>query len=61
MVPSTDDVKVGYDDINYTRDLVAAEQDGRVAADALKLDATKLIISSGTPAVVNGAVWLKPL
>jgi hypothetical protein len=61
VVPSTDDVKVGYDEINYTRDLVAAEQDARVAADALKFDASKVIISTSTPPVVNGALWIKPL
>jgi hypothetical protein len=59
VVPATDDVKVGYDDINYTRDLVAAEQDARIAGDALKLNAAKIIISTSTPAVVNGALLFK--
>ncbi|CAO1650535.1 hypothetical protein NYA9BBAC_00905 [Salinibacterium sp. NYA9b] len=59
VVPNTDDVKVGYDEINYSRDLVAAEQDARVAADALKLNASRIIISSTTPAVVNGALLFK--
>ena len=61
VVPETDDVKVGFDEINYTRDLVAAEQDRAVAAEALKFDAAKVIITPTTPAVVNGAIWLKPL
>lgn len=59
VVPATDDLKVGYDEINYSRDLVAAEQDARVAADALKLNASKIIISSTTPAVTNGALLFK--
>ena len=59
VVPVTDDVKVGYDDINYALDRTADEQDARVAADALKLDASKTIISSSTPAVVNGALLFK--
>jgi len=61
VVPSTSDVKVGYDDINITADEIAVEMDARIAGDALKFDASKVIISVSTPAVVNGAIWLKPL
>jgi hypothetical protein len=60
-VEATDDVKVGYDDINIRGDELAAEIDARTAADALKFDAAKVIISTSTPTVVNGAIWLKPL
>ena len=61
VVPSTSDVKVGYNDINLTADEIAAEIDARTAADNLKFDASKVIISTGTPTVVNGAIWLRPL
>ena len=61
VVPSTSDVKVGYDDINITGDEIAAEIDARTAADLLKFDASKVIIATATPTVVNGAIWLKPL
>jgi len=60
-VPESDDVKVGYDEINYSRDLVALEQDRALTAEALKFDAAKVIITPTTPTVVNGAIWLKPL
>lgn len=59
--PSTQAHSLGYDDINYALDKVAAEQDARVAADALKLDASKIVISTSTPPVVNGQIWIKPL
>ncbi len=61
VVEDTDDHALGYEDINRVMDAVADEIDARTAADALKLDASKLIISSSTPAVVNGAIWAKPL
>ena len=60
-VPSTSDVKVGYADINESQDELAAEIDARIAGDALAFPATKVIISTGTPTVVNGAIWLKPV
>lgn len=58
-VANTDDVKVGYDEINYTLDKVAQEKVRALAAEALKLDASKIIISTSTPAVVNGALLFK--
>lgn len=51
----------GHDNDNYVLDKVADEVDARTAADALKLDASKLIIATTTPPVVNGALWAKPL
>lgn len=60
-VEATDDVKVGYDDINIRGDELAAEIDARTAGDALAFPADKVIISTATPAVVNGGIWLKPL
>jgi len=60
-VEATDDVKVGYDDINIRGDELAAEIDARIAGDALAFPASKVIISVSTPTVVNGAIWLKPL
>jgi hypothetical protein len=61
VVAETDDHAIGYEDINRVADAVADEIDARAAAVATKLDASKLIISSSTPAVVNGAIWAKPL
>ena len=62
VVPASDDVRVGYDEINYTRDLVANEQDRALAAEALKLDAAKVqIADTENPAWPNGTIWLKPL
>lgn len=59
--PNTQAHSLGYDDINYAMDRTAAEVDARIAADALKFDAAKVIISGSTPAVVNGAIWFKPV
>jgi len=61
VVAETDDHAVGFDDINYTRDLVADEVDARIAGDAAAFPASKVIISTATPPVVNGALWVKPL
>ena len=61
VVAENDDHGEGYDAINYALDKVANEIDARTAADALKFDASNVIISASTPAVVNGAIWLKPL
>lgn len=61
LVQETDDHAIGYQDINVRGDELADEIDARIAGDALKLDASKLIISATTPAVVNGALWAKPL
>jgi len=51
----------GYDNDNIRGDELAAEIDARVAGDALAFPASKVIISTGTPTVVNGALWFKPL
>jgi phosphopantothenate synthetase len=59
--PNTQAHSLGFQDINEALDRLAAEQDAPVAADALKLDASKLIISTTTPTVVNGALWAKPV
>lgn len=61
VVPNTEDLKQGYDAINERGDELAAEMDARAAADALKLNAAKLIISDTEPTYVAGGVWLKPL
>jgi hypothetical protein len=60
-VEASDDVRIGYDDINIRGDELAAEIDARAAGDALAFPAENVIISTSTPAVVNGAIWLKPL
>lgn len=60
-IPNTQAHSLGYDDINYALDRTAEEVDARVAADALKFDASKVIIATSEPTVVNGAIWLKPL
>lgn len=52
---------LGYENDNKRGDELAAEIDARIAGDAAKLDASKVIIATSTPAVVNGAVWFKPL
>lgn len=57
----TQDHSEGYDNDNIRGDELAAEIDARIAGDAAKLDASKVIISATTPAVVNGALWVKPL
>lgn len=54
VVPATKDLRLGYDDINQRGDELAEEIDARAAADALKLDANKIIVSNtpmtaGTP------------
>lgn len=51
----------GYDNDNKRGDELAAEIDARIAGDALAFPASKVIIATSTPAVVNGAVWFKPL
>lgn len=61
VVDNSDDHALGYEDINRRGDELADEIDARTAADALKFDAAKIIISTTTPTVVNGAIWLKPL
>lgn len=61
VVPDTRAHSLGANDINYSRDLVADEVDARVAADALKMDASKIVISTTAPPVVNGQIWIKPL
>lgn len=61
VVEETDDVKVGFDDINYAMDRTADEVDRAMLAEAGKLDANKLIISTSTPPVVNGAIWARPI
>lgn len=60
-IPATKDLKIGYDDINRTQDELAAEIDARTAGVAASFPASKIIISTTTPAVVNGAIWLKPV
>ena len=59
--PTTQAHSLGSDNDNKRGDELAAEIDARTAADLLKLDASKVIISTSTPAVVNGALWFKPV
>lgn len=54
-----DALNQGALEIRRLGDYLAAEIDARTAADALKLDAAKIIISTTTPAVVNGALLVK--
>lgn len=54
-----DKVNEGGLEIRRMGDYLAAEIDARTAADVLKWDASKIIISTTTPAVVNGAILLK--
>lgn len=61
VVAETDDHAVGYEDINRVADALADEIDARTAGDALAFPAAKVIVSASTPAVVNGALWVKPL
>lgn len=61
VVEQTDDVKIGYDDINIRGDELAAEIDARIAGDANAFPSSKVFITATTPAVVNGAIWFKPL
>ncbi|MBE7159552.1 MAG: hypothetical protein INR62_14175 [Rhodospirillales bacterium] len=61
VVPATKNHGLGYQDINQVTDYVANEIDARTSADNLKFDAAKIIISSSTPAIVNGAIWFKPV
>lgn len=61
LVADTDELNEGAQEINLTRDLVAQERTARISGDAAKLDATKVIVSATTPAVVNGAIWLRPV
>ena len=51
----------GYDNDNIRGDELAAEIDARLAGDAASFPASKVIISSTEPPVVNGAIWLKPV
>lgn len=49
----------GFQNDNQRGDELADEIDARIAADALKLDASRVIITTTTPAVVNGAVLFR--
>lgn len=60
-IPESKDLKLGFDDFNIGQDELAAEMDARAAADALKFDKAKIIISATEPTYVAGGVWLKPL
>ncbi len=53
--PATQAHSAGYDDINYALDKIADEVDARTAADNLKLDAAKIIVSA-TPMTTGTAV-----
>ena len=66
VVPATKDINQGYDDINKRGDELAAEIDARTVADAdeasaravavaLKLDASKLLVTA-TPMTAGTAV-----
>ena len=71
VIAATKALNLGYDDLNKKGDEIAAEIDARaaaitaeanarIAADALKFDAAKVIYTTGaTPAYVAGAIWLK--
>lgn len=75
VVPSTQDLKQGYARINQKGDELAAEMTARaaadtaesvarIAADALKLDAAKVIVQAATPANIagsgySGRIWVK--
>lgn len=61
LVDVSDDLKDGAEEINLTRDLIAAEVDARAAGDALAFPKANVVIASTAPAVVNGGLWLKPV
>ncbi len=61
VVPSTEDLRQGYDAINERGDELAAEMDARASGDASKFDKNKIIISDTEPTYVAGGIWLKPL
>lgn len=56
LVSPTAAINAGYNEVNLTRDLVAAEQTARVAADALKVPTSKLRVqpvATARPATAN--------
>ena len=60
--PNTQEHSEGHDNDNYVLDRVAEEKVARVAADALKLDASRIqIADTENPAWPNGTIWLRPL
>lgn len=75
VIPASKDIRLGYDDINKRGDelaqeiddreaAVAAETADRVAADALKLDAAKVLVQATAPANIagsgySGRIWVK--
>lgn len=61
VYPDTQAHSNGYQNDNQRGDELADEITARVAGDALAFPASKVIIATTTPAVVNGAIWLKPL
>ena len=61
VFPETQDHSLGYQNDNQRGDELADEIDARIAGDALAFPKANVIISPSTPAVVNGAIWLKPL
>lgn len=59
LVADTDELNEGAVEINRTRDYIAAEIDARAAAVALKLDASKVIISATEPVgQADGGIWI---
>lgn len=60
-VEQTDDVKVGYDDINYALDKAAEVLDAATAMAGGKLDANKIVTSATTPTDPAVMYWAKPL
>jgi hypothetical protein len=65
VIANTKAINLGYDDLNKKADEIAAEMDARAAADATltadKLDKSKIIVQTATPAVVTGGIWFKPV
>lgn len=59
--PDTQAHSNGFQNDNQRGDELADEIDARIAGDALAFLKSNVIISPTTPAVVNGAIWLKPL
>lgn len=59
VVPATKDLKLGYDDMNKRGDELAAEMDARAIADALKLDASKILVQSTAMTAANAVGTLR--
>lgn len=56
VVPATKDLRLGYDDINKRGDELADEIDARIAADAGKLDSSRIRVTNTPMTSANATV-----